>query len=698
MEQPASAWLRCMSCPDAEPKRGGCKSAIAAACDRRPELFGVRETAKARTKRSVILIVVLCLGTASARIATAEDASDANAAEIISKENLVDSLKPPDVWQPATVGQKLASHDRLRTGEDSRTAVRLSDFSILRLDELTEAEILPPPSATTKPTVDLKQGTAYFFSREKSREINVQTPAANGTIRGTEFVVTVAANGSTSFTMIDGEVETSNGNGSLVVRSGERADIEPGGQPTKTEASDPIDSARWCFYYPAVLDPKEVAASIEEGEAVQASLSAYSEGDLRMALQQYPADRSPASPEEKVYRAGLLLFAGQVSKAEELLEELDHNVRGRQALSTLIAAVTLKDKEGAESPQTASDWIAQSYYLQSIDHLVGARQAAERATALNPDFGFGWTRVAELELSQGRALQAKKALEKGLRLAPRNPAAHALRGFILSGEDKLDDAKASFEKALALDGSLGDAWLGHGLCLIRQGHVEAGRRDILTAAALEPNRAIFRSYLDKDFSDTGSKTKARKGSTPRPGITTSPGPYYPGLIPSPNITAGPRPYYPGRSSRPVITASPKPDYPGRTPRPVVTASPKPDHTGPTPSPKPDYPESTPRPRPTPSPKPDYPKRTPRPEITASPKPSRPERTPRPKPTIGSTPRRPKATPSPTPAKRPPQGQQIRQANPTPSARSAIVPAAPAAQEQTTGRKKKPTPGQSPDPN
>ncbi len=158
----------------------------------------------------------------------AEDASDAAAAEIISKENSVDSSTSPDVWQPAAVGQKLAWHDRLRTGEDSRAAVRLTDVSVLRLDELTEAEILPPLSPSTKPTLDLKQGTTYFFSREKSREINVKTPVANGGIRGTEFVVTVAADGATSFIMIDGEVETSNDNGSLVVRSGERAERRSG--------------------------------------------------------------------------------------------------------------------------------------------------------------------------------------------------------------------------------------------------------------------------------------------------------------------------------------------------------------------------------------------------------------------------------------------------------------------------------------
>ncbi len=583
----------------------------------------------------------------------AEDASGGAAAEIISEENSVDSSTSPNVWQPASVGQKLAWHDRLRTGEDSRAAVPLGDLSILRLDELTEAEVLPPPAATAKPTVDLKQGTAYFFSREKSREINVQTPAANGGIRGTEFVVTVAADGATSFTMIDGEVETSNAQGSLVVRSGERADIEPGGTPVKTAVGEPIESARWCFFYPGVLDPREVMDSLEVHDPLQASLSAYKDGDLLMALKQYPPDQLAASPEEKVYRAGLLLIAGQVAKAESLLEEVDHSLGGRQALSTLIAAVTQKDEKGQKSPRTASEWLAQSYYLQSIGHLTGALQAAERATDLDPDFGFGWTRVGELELGQGRVPQAKSAVEKGLNLAPRNPAAHALRGFILSEEGKLDDAKDSFEKAMALDSALGEAWLGRGLCLIRQGQVKAGRRDLFTAAALEPNRAIFRSYLDKEFSDSDSQATTRKKKARRPGITADPGPYYPGLVPRPNVTADARPYYPGRGSRSGTAASPEPNYSRPTPRPGTKASPRP---------------------------------------------SGKESTPPPKTATAPNPRRPKSIPRPTPSKRPAQGQQIRRPKPTPPERGAIAPQVPGAQEQSKSRKKRPTAAQSPTPN
>ena len=117
----------------------------------------------------------------------------------------------------AAVGQTLALRDRLRTGEDSRAAVRMTDLSVLRIDELTTIEITPPSTASDKPSLNVKEGTTYFFSREKSREIRVETPAANGAMRGTEFVVAVAANGSTTVTMLDGEVELSNAQGSLVV-------------------------------------------------------------------------------------------------------------------------------------------------------------------------------------------------------------------------------------------------------------------------------------------------------------------------------------------------------------------------------------------------------------------------------------------------------------------------------------------------
>jgi tetratricopeptide (TPR) repeat protein len=461
-------------------------------------------------KRVATSVAILCLGAISIRVAPAQDASHPDAAEIISKENLVDTSRPPAAWSPASVGQKLAWHDRLRTGEDSRAAVRLSNATILRADEFWEGEILPPQAASDKPTVDLKQGTAYFFSREKSRETNVKTPAANGAIRGTEFVVAVAANGRSTFTMLDGEVEVSNAQGSVLVQSGERADVEPGRKPTKTAVIMTVNLVQWCLYYPGVLDLNDLKLSSGTRDALRESLTAYNQGDLLAALKAYPPHRSPTSSAEKSYRAGLFLVVGQVKKAERLLRGISQDAPGREALSTLIAAVTLQTKASAGPPRTASDWVAESYYRQSNKDLAGALEAAQHATAVDQTFGFAWTRVAELEFGFGRVPQAKEALEKGLNLAPRNPAAHALRGFLLSAENNINGARDSFEKALSLDSALGNAWLGRGLCAIRQGHAEEGRRDLQAAAALEPNRSILHSYLGKAFSNAGDEQKARK--------------------------------------------------------------------------------------------------------------------------------------------------------------------------------------------
>ena len=97
---------------------------------------------------------------------------------------------------------------------------------------------------------------------------------------------------------------------------------------------------------------------------------------------------------------------------------------------------------------------------------------------------------------------------------PRHPVALAmqalaLEGFLLAARNQMTDAISSFDRALALDGRLGNAWLGRGLCQIRRGDVEAGGRDLLIAAAVEPRRSLLRSYLGKALSDAGEAELAR---------------------------------------------------------------------------------------------------------------------------------------------------------------------------------------------
>src|SRR5213082_2173166 len=89
-------------------------------------------------------------------------AQTGESASLLSKENIVDVASGGGAWVSGTVGQALAVGDKVRTGEDSRAAVRMTDLSVLRIDELTTTTITPPSSASDKPGLNGKEGTTYF--------------------------------------------------------------------------------------------------------------------------------------------------------------------------------------------------------------------------------------------------------------------------------------------------------------------------------------------------------------------------------------------------------------------------------------------------------------------------------------------------------------------------------------------------------
>ncbi|MBI2924743.1 MAG: FecR domain-containing protein [Verrucomicrobia bacterium] len=452
-----------------------------------------------------------------------------SACELLTARGQVEVLVTGSAqWKSAKGEQPLRLGDRLRTGKQSQATVRLSDSSVLRVNELTTLEIQPPQQQGRKPLVDLKSGSVYFFSREKPEDVQFRTPVVVGAIRGTEFHVEVAESGDTQVALLDGEIQLGNEQGQVVLRSGEQASATKGQAPRKTAVIDALGVIQWCLYYPAVLDADELNLSADEQQAYGESLKAYRSGDLLQALSAFPQDRPPASDAGRVYLAALHLAVGQVRQAEALLSSPASGATGGQvarlaaALRTLIAAVKFQSASAtSHQPSTlsATECLAESYAHQSRSQLDAALKAARAAVAKSPSFGFGWVRVAELEFSFGRVAEAEAALEKGLHLSPRNAQGLAVKGFLVSSRNRIGEALARFDRAIAADGALGNAWLGRGLCRIAQATKfplvyprawEEGRKDLQVAATLEPNRALLRSYLGKAWAIAGRPALAEK--------------------------------------------------------------------------------------------------------------------------------------------------------------------------------------------
>jgi tetratricopeptide (TPR) repeat protein/outer membrane receptor protein involved in Fe transport len=432
-------------------------------------------------------------------------------ATILETENIVHASIGGKGWAAASADQSLAVGDRIRTRQRSRATLRLTDLYTMRLEQFTTVEIAPGLFEQGKPRLNVGAGAAFIFSREKSGEIDIKTPAANGAMRGTQLFVQVAADGSSRFQVLEGQVELANGQGKLLLEAGEAGEAAPGRAPQRTAVIEANNLLQWALYYPAVLDPDELGMTAGEKKAAARSLAAYRSGDLLGALEALAA-RPPQGRGGRLYHAAVLLGVGRLDEAERSLKGVAANDPGRRAITRMTDAVKFRER-GAwadESLATAGEAMAESYYRQSRSDLKGAREAARIATERRPQNGYAWTRLAELEFSFGRTRESRAALARGLEFTPRNARAHALQGFILSADNQIEAARESFEQAVRLDGSFGNGWLGLGLTKTRRGDLAGGRADLQTAATVEPTISMFHSYLGKALSMENKPLEARK--------------------------------------------------------------------------------------------------------------------------------------------------------------------------------------------
>jgi tetratricopeptide (TPR) repeat protein len=454
------------------------------------------------TTLALLLLLIVCLS----------QTAWSQAAKILEIENIVQASKGTDApWTSAVKDQPLEIGEQVRTRQRSRAMIRLTDLYNARLERLTTVRITQGLVEKAKSRLDLDAGAIFIFSREKAGEIDIATPAANGALRGTQLYVEVGAGGRSFYQVIEGRVELANPQGKLMLEAGEAGEAIPGQAPRRTAVIEAKNLLQWSLYYPAVLDPGELGIPAGRVRVNDPSMAAYRNGDPLGALEHF-GERPLGGQGGALYQAAVLLAVGRVDEVQGLMRGIPADHPGRRSIERVIAAVKFEEREAWPDAtlKTAGEAMAESYYRQSRSDLKGSLDAARIATVIAPDNGYAWTRVAELEFSFGRTKQAKEALTKSLTLTPDNAQTHALHGFLLSAGNDMDAAAASFEKAIQLDGALGNGWLGRGLTRIKRGDLESGRADLQAAATAEPTNATFHSYLGKAFGMEQREDDARK--------------------------------------------------------------------------------------------------------------------------------------------------------------------------------------------
>ena len=406
------------------------------------------------------------------------------AATAISIQGRVEvRVKSSAGWKQIAAQETFCTGDMIRTQENSRAGLYLSNNTILRLNEHSAITFTESPNQVTN-WLDLRQGMAHFISRIKQR-FKVTTPYVNAAVDGTEFVISVSDE-QVEITVLEGRVSAKNDQGEISLGRGETAVSRSGEAPILHVQVQPWDAVSWALHYPVITDFPPFSKKL---------------------LEPWTSDLPQSAAH---YRAGLHLMAGQVAAASlDLGKALKLNTANGEAiaLKAIIAvvnnqterALALADEAVNASPEAFAPLLAKSYAQQAVFNLEQARITVEHAVKLAPNSALTWVRLAEILLMFGAHDLALEAARRAAEIAPDLARAQSVRGFAHLTRIDIDAAEQIFHHAIQLDQSDPLPRLGLGLAMIRRGELESGRRQVEYAASLNPASPLIRSYLGKAY-------------------------------------------------------------------------------------------------------------------------------------------------------------------------------------------------------
>jgi serine/threonine protein kinase/Flp pilus assembly protein TadD len=141
-------------------------------------------------------------------------------------------------------------------------------------------------------------------------------------------------------------------------------------------------------------------------------------------------------------------------------------------------------------------WQVDLEWTSMAEGTLRARQAAERAVALQPDLAEGYVALAALQMNYDwNWAGAEASLRRALELAPHNAVVLRRAGVLNDFLCRHEQAIALYRRAIALDPLSASAYNNLGIALHIAGRLDEAEAACRTALELAPQRAGTRSIL-----------------------------------------------------------------------------------------------------------------------------------------------------------------------------------------------------------
>jgi Flp pilus assembly protein TadD len=434
-------------------------------------------------------------------------------------------------WKKAAVRQGLFGGDFVRTGDLSQMAILFADQTQVRLNQNSQLQIksvADGPSGQT--AVRLNAGRAWSQAKPQTFigglaasfrtafRLNMETPSATMSIRGTDWEVEVAPNGRTQLVVLSGVVDMGNEQGSVQVARGEAAVAEVGKAPVKIVLTNPAERVQWVTAFQP--EPARVVAAAGK-EATTAELEAAKLiGDGRWAEARQALETQPAHWVRDLLLADLRVVEGRLAEAIALANAAAAPpapvfARARQAEYLVMAdrendARRLLAEAISRDRKSPDVWVAEGRRARFAGEAARAREAYGQAAQIAPDDERGWKGLGAVAAEREEVAPARAHLGRALRIAPKDATALGELGTLETLADRYPEAGRAFDAALDAKPDDYVALTGRGVMKLKQGEADAALEDFLKAGLMEPRYARARLYTGIAYYQLGRFDRARE--------------------------------------------------------------------------------------------------------------------------------------------------------------------------------------------
>jgi tetratricopeptide (TPR) repeat protein len=428
-------------------------------------------------------------------------------------------------WTPAQLNKELYVGDAVKTGPLSRAAVLCVDESQVKLNEntiLVLKQVLPSPRlrvgaapAAEKGAFSIyqvPQGEIWLRNKNDKFRFELETPAVTATVRGTEFNLLVKPDGTTSVTLMEGNLCLINPVGEVCLVPGEEGSARPGQVPVKRVLVQPADAVQWVLYYPGIFSYRDLPLSGPEGAPLPQGLSglasrisqgeaAYDQGKLGEAKEAAEAvlAQDPQNGRALTLLGWVSLQYRAPAEARGYFRRVRQPTEGA-VIGEALARCQLGELSGAyelvKSARTPSRSLAlltmQGYFALLVGKAEAARTLLEEAVR-QTEAPLPRALLAQIYLVQNRKDAALKEASTALARAPNSPVALLSMALVKMAYFDLPAATGYLQKAVAADPRFVEAYIYLAKIWLGSDYLARAQQTIEPALRLAPRDAVVLS-------------------------------------------------------------------------------------------------------------------------------------------------------------------------------------------------------------